>query len=80
MRKTIVIGLLVAFSYLSAQEHPKTPRSNPGVAAAHGTYDTVAISMLAWGVGLGVGIALLAGFLDFDDGNGSNGGNSSHSH
>ncbi len=79
--KKIIISLLF-FSVLQApaQEHAPTPSTHPGVAASHGAYDTVALSMILWGTGMAVGIALLSGLLDFSTSDGNNGGGGSNGH
>lgn len=85
MRKVLIILMVLATIRAPAEEdHPHTPSTTAGSAAAHGAYDTVAISMMIWGTGLAVGIALLTGLLDQSKssnggGNGGNGGNG-HAH
>lgn len=81
MKRLIVVLLFVSIVQASAQDHPPTPSTHPGVAASHGAYDTVALSMILWGTGMAVGIALLSGLLDFSTSSGNGGGGSNgHAH
>lgn len=89
MKCKLLITLFSLVSYLPAQTYMesynnnnqdyRTPNSDKtqrqGTAAAHSSISAAGISMLIWGLGLGTGIAVLAGLIPNSkgDGGGSNG-------
>jgi hypothetical protein len=73
MKKSLTVFLVLALSMstasISAQEsNPPKHTAQRGDAAGYGTKDATILSMMGWGVGLAVGIALLCGYMDHDHG------------
>ena len=47
-------------------QHPQAGRASTGNGAGYGTHDASVLSMMGWGVGLGVAFALISGMLEQD--------------
>jgi hypothetical protein len=65
IRALFALSLLVAALPLPAQEEEPHPRASQtkGPGAAYGARDAAVISMMGWGIGLAIGIAILCGSL-----------------
>jgi hypothetical protein len=71
MKKFILSFFILLFCFhtpLCSQEPASKPLAR-GDAAKSSVYDSLAISMASWGVGLAVGIGLLCALLEFSTGN-----------
>ncbi len=78
MRKIVAASLVLLISSTSAygQEAPKTSRH--GTGAGYGTRDATVLSMMGWGVGMALGIAILCGSLNPSSGSSAHSGDSTH--
>jgi hypothetical protein len=78
MRKITAFSLILLIFSTPAycQEAPRASRR--GTGAGYGTRDATVLSMMGWGVGMGLGIAILCGSLHqskASSGSSSDGGN-----
>ncbi len=65
MRVLLIFTLLISNILTAELPHTKNSESvkSKGKAASEGYYESVAMSMMLWGLGIGTSAALLAAFL-----------------
>jgi len=74
----LALGLLSTGFAQDAKNHQRPSRR--GENAGYGSRDATILSMMGWGLGLGVGIATLCALIPNNTGSSNGGGSNAHSH